>query len=269
MRRTSRYRFDESDLLSVQGKRGRSCNQAARRTVARRLSAIASWYRYLIVNTAPDPVPLIAYNPAAGANRPDVDRDHSPTVGLSRAEADRLIVAADADGLRSSALIRYMLTNAPRVDEACSARIENLGHDRGHRTITTIVKGGHPQRDPLPTATVRAIDAYLASRGNPAEGPLFATRTGRHMTAPGVTALLRRLAKRAGIKSWAQITPHSLRKTAITEALNATGDLRRAQDLAHHADPRTTRLYDTDRGALDGHAAHVLATRYGAGNRGD
>jgi hypothetical protein len=42
-----------------------------------------------------------------------------------------------------------------------------------------------------------------------------------------------------------------------------TRDLRKAQDLAHHADPRTTRLYDKRRGELDDHAAYVLATRYG------
>jgi integrase/recombinase XerD len=247
----------------------RDRQHAARRSVARRLSAVASWYSYLIVNTAGDPQPLITYNPAVTDARPKVDRDASPTVGLTRAEADRLIHAADADGLRSSAIIRFMLTNAARCDVICTADIAHLGHDRGHRVITIPVKGGKVKRDPIPPPTARAIDAYLASRGSPASGPLFATKTGRHVAEPYLFRLVRRLAAKAALAAAGQLSPHSLRHTAITEALEATHDLRKAQDLAGHADPRTTRLYDLRRGELDGHAAYVLATRYGTGAGGD
>lgn len=243
----------------------RDAGGAAKRTIARRLSAVASWYSYLIVNTAGDPQPLITHNPAITDARPKVDRDHSPTVGLSRAEADRLIAAADADGLRSSAIIRFMLTNAIRCDVICTANIANLGHDRGHRVITVKVKGGKDKRDPIPPPTARAIDAYLASRGDPDSGALFATSTGRHVDEPYLFRLVRRLARAAKLPAAGQLSPHSLRHTAITEALEATHDLRKAQDLAGHADPRTTRLYDLRRGQLDGHAAYVLATRYGSG----
>jgi integrase/recombinase XerD len=241
----------------------------ARRSIARRLSAVTSWYAYLIENTAADPVPLITYNPAVTKARPKVDRDASPTVGLTRHEADRLIRAADADGLRSSAIIRLMLTNATRCDTICTAEIEMLGYDRGHRVITIPVKGGKIKRDPIPPPTARAIDAYLVERGNPEDGPLFATSTGRHLAEPYLFRLVRRLAAKAGIPSAGRLSPHSLRHTAITEALDATHDLRKAQDLAGHADPRTTRLYDLRRGQLDGHAAYVLATRYGAGGQDD
>lgn len=243
----------------------RDIQKSAPRSIARRLSAIGSWYSYLIVNTAADPCPLITYNPAITDARPAVDRDDSPTVGLTRAEADRLIKTADADGPRSSAIIRLMLTNATRCEIVCTAGITDLGWDRGHRVLTIRVKGNKLKRMPLPPPTAHAIDTYLASRDNPAGGPLFATRTGRPVTEPYLWVLVRRLARRAGIKSAGQISPHSLRHTAITEALDATGDLRRAQDLAGHADPRTTRLYDLRRGELDDHAAYILATRYGTG----
>jgi integrase/recombinase XerD len=236
---------------------------ASRRSVARRRSVVSSWYDYLIMNTAGDPQPLINHNPAAGARRPDVDRDHSPTLAISRAEADRLISAADDDGPRSSAIIRLMLTNAYRCASVIGAQADGLGHDRGHRVLTTTIKGGHIVRDPIPPATAAAIDAYLAARGDPAGGSLFVTRTGRPLDEGYLWKLVRRLARRAGIPAADNLSPHSLRRTAITEALDATGDLRKAQDLAHHADPRTTRLYDDGRGKLDGHAAYVLGTRYG------
>ncbi len=237
---------------------------AARRSIARRLSAVGSWYAYLIVNTAGDPEPLITHNPAVTNARPKVDRDTSPTVGLDRAEADRLITAADADGLRSSAVIRLMLTNAVRCGVICTAQVTDLSHDRGHRVLTTTVKGGKLKRDPLPPPTARAVEAYLESRGNPDGGPLFATRTGAPLAEPYLFRLVRRLARKAAIPAAGHLSPHSLRHTAITEALDATHDLRKAQDLAGHADPRTTRLYDLRRGQLDEHAAYVLATRYGA-----
>lgn len=256
---------DVDDWLAAQRDSGVSGDgrPAARRSIARRLSAVASWYGYLIRNTAGDGEPLLTHNPADTDARPKVNRDASPTVGLSRAEADRLITAADQDGLRSSAIIRLLLTNALRCGVVSSLNIRDCGSDRGHRIITMTVKGGHLKRDPLPPPTARAIDAYLASRGDPPDGPLFATRTGRRLDEAYLFRLVRRLATRAGIPSADRLSPHSLRHTAITEALEATGDLRKAQDLAGHADPRTTRLYDLRRGELDGHAAYVLATRYG------
>lgn len=242
---------------------------SAIRSIARRLSVVASWYDYLISNTAGDEHPLIAHNPAHTKGRPKVNPDESPTVGITRAEADRLIAAAEGHGLRSAAVIRLMLTNACRCSAITTARIEGLSHDRGHRVLTTQVKGGGSKRLPLPPPTAHAIDAYLASRGNPPDGPLFATRTGLPIDRHYLLRLVRLLANRAGIKAADRLTPHSLRHTAVTEVLDATGgDLRKAQDLAGHADPRTTRLYDRRRGELDGHAAYILATRYGA-DRGE
>lgn len=257
---------DVDDWLSAQRDRGirGDGHPSAPRSIARRLSVVASWYRYLIRNTAGDPRPLLTANPADTDGRPNIDRDASPTIGLSRSEADRLIAAADADGRRSSAIIRLMLTNAPRRGVIAALLIENYGTDRGHRVLDSVVKGGKQRREPVPPPTARAIDAYLESRGNPRSGPMFATRTGNPLDEAYVFRLVRRLACKAGIQSAARLSPHSLRHTAITETLDATGDLRKAQDLAGHADPRTTRLYDRRRGQLDGHASYVLATRYGA-----
>jgi integrase len=237
---------------------------AARRSIARRLAVVSSWYKYLIANTASDPVPLITHNPAAGANRPDVEHDASPTGALSRAEADRLIAVADADGPRSSALVRLLLTNAYRCMDMLGAQIEDLDYDQGHRVLRTTVKGRKVVEDALPPPTARAVDAYLASRGNPASGPIFVTRTGKRMDNSGFRKLLRRLCLRAGVPV---ITPHGGRKTALTEAIRVVG-LRPAQKLGHHADPKTTGIYEAAVDELDEHPAYVLATRYGVTHDG-
>ncbi|MEU4689370.1 tyrosine-type recombinase/integrase [Actinoplanes sp. NPDC023714] len=243
------------------GARGRP---AAESTIARRLSAVASWYDYLVVNTAADPEPLIRHNPAQAAARPRIDPDDSSTVGLARTEADRLLAEARADSLTSHALILLLLVAGLRVGSAIGARIEDLGNDRGHRVLNLTVKGGRRRRVPLPPVLAHALDEMLAERGHPAQGPLFLTPSGLPVYELSVHRLIRRLARRAGLASASVLSPHSLRHTAITEMLDATGgDLRRAQDFAGHADPRTTRRYDRRRDQLDNHGAYLLAGRFG------
>ncbi|MBW6435802.1 tyrosine-type recombinase/integrase [Actinoplanes hulinensis] len=237
---------------------------AAESTIARRLSAVASWYDYLVVNTAADPEPLIRHNPAQAAARPRIDPDDSSTVGLDRPETDRLLAEARTDSLAAHALILLLLVAGLRVGSAIGARIEDLGHDRGHRVLNLTVKGGRRRRVPLPPALSHAIDLMLAERGTPADGPLFLTPSGLPIYELYVHRLIRRLARRAGLAAANELSPHSLRHTAITEILDATGgDLRRAQDFAGHADPRTTRRYDRRRDQLDNHGAYLLAGRFG------
>ncbi len=253
-------RIAHMDLWIEQQRQG----GAAESSIARRVSAISSWYGYLIVNTAQDDVPLATANPAKTRAKPKIDPDYSPTVGLSRAEADRLIEVADAYSPLSSALIRLLLTGGLRVGSALDARVEHLGYDRGHRTLTLTVKGGTPRRVPLPPFAGEALDAMLARRGDPETGPLFTLATGQPVYELWVWRLVRRLGKRAGIPQAANLAPHSLRHTAITELLDSGASLRDAQDFAGHKDPRTTRRYDHGRNSLDRHGAYVLAARFGA-----
>ena len=72
------------------------------------------------------------------------------------------------------------------------------------------------------------------------------------------TLFVRRLAKAAGIDK--RISPHSLRHSFITAALDAGVPLRDVQEAASHADPRTTMRYDRGRGSLDRHATYIVAT---------
>jgi integrase/recombinase XerD len=236
---------------------------AAESSIARRVSTISSWYRYIIRNTAGDDRPLIAYNPADTDARPKIDPDDSPTVGLSRAEANRLMAAADADGTQSATLIRLLLVNGLRCGSAIGADVEGLGHNRGHRTLRVPWKGGKHRAVVIPPNVGEVIDRALAARGNPAAGPLL-TANGRRMTEPYVFRLIRRLARTAGIAEAERLSPHSLRHTAITELFESGASLRDVQDFAGHADPRTTRRYDRARNSLDRHGAYALAARFGS-----
>lgn len=235
---------------------------AAESSIARRVSAVSSWYQYAIANFAADDAPLIGHNPAKTKAKPTVDPDYSPTIGLTHTESSRLIDAADADSIHTAALIRTLLIGGLRVGTVIDAEIAQLGHDRGHRILDTVGKGGKLKRIAIPPFVGTAIDATLDARDNPEFGRLFVTPAGLPLTETYVFRLVRRLARRAGIESADRLSPHSLRHTAITELFEAGRSLRDVQDFAGHADPRTTRRYDRSRNNLDRHGSYTLASRF-------
>ena len=126
-------------------------------TVRRRLSALASFYRYCAAHDLVDRIPT------AGVARPMVDPDYTATIGLDRDQVRALVAAADADqgpqALRTAAVIRLLVHNALRVDEACAADVTDLGADAGLPG-----PAGDPQgrpgkrRIPLAPATAAALD---------------------------------------------------------------------------------------------------------------
>jgi integrase len=140
-----------------------------------------------------------------------------------------------------------------RVSEACNVDIEDLSTERGHRTVTVLGKGHKLAVIPLPPRVARAVDL---SAGERLSGPVLLMASGQRMNRHGATRIVRRLAKRAGITK--HISPHSLRHSFITAALDAGVPLRDVQNAARHSDPRTTTRYDRARNNLDRHAAYVV-----------
>ncbi len=199
---------------------------AAASSVRRRLSALSSLYRYCAAHD------LIGRVPTEGVARPVVDPDYTATVGLDRDQARALVAAADADtgaqALRTAAVVRLLLHNALRVDEACAADVADLGEDSGHRVLRVVRKGARKAKIPLTPATLAALEAYLADRAQRAgvgdwrqlAGPLLATATEGRLRQGHLWELVRRLARTAGIGAWEQLSPHCLRHSAITFAQN-------------------------------------------------
>ncbi|MEV0326746.1 tyrosine-type recombinase/integrase [Micromonospora echinospora] len=232
-------------------------------TVARKLSALSSWYDFLVKLRAVDA------NPVSGADRPQVDRDHSATVGLTPREVDALLAAAEADtgptGVRNRAVVALLADLGLRVGELVSLNLDDLGVERGHRSVRFVGKGGRSRRRALTPGTAYAVDAYLAARADAQgvavhelTGPLLVTATGGRLDRHAVFRLVRRLARDAGIAAWAKLSPHSLRHSFATTARAEGVPLEDVQDAMGHADPRTTRRYDRDRHNLDRDPAYVI-----------
>jgi len=219
-------------------------------TVTRRIAAIGGFYRYAMRQRA------VAESPFFAIDRPGVDPE-SHTAGLSRPELRRLITTATADGPRSQALVLLLALNGLRVTEAVSRNIEHLSHDQGHQVLLLTRKGNKRGKTPLTPAVIRALHACTAGRST---GPIFITATGARLDRVAAYRILRRLARHAEIPSWADISPHSLRRGFATAALDAGVPLRDVQDAMGHADPRTTRRYDRNRHNLDRHATYAVAS---------
>jgi site-specific recombinase XerD len=183
-------------------------------------------------------------------------------VGLSPAEVDALLVAAETDPstarLRNHAVVGLLADLGLRVGELVGLDITDLGYERGHRSVRFTGKGGKKRRRALTPASTAAVETYLLHRAmaegvavDDLSGPLFVTATGARLDRHAVFRLVRRLAQRAGIPAWADLSPHSLRHAFATTARAEGVALEDVQDAMGHADPRTTRRYDRDRHNLD------------------
>ena len=165
-----------------------------------------------------------------------------------------MLVAAGLGSALEHALISLLALNGLRVSEATGADVEHLGLERGHRTLTITRKGGKVVTIPQAPRTARAIDLVVGER---TDGPVFLAGDGRRLDRHGAGRIVRKVARRAVITK--AVTPHTLRHAFITAALDAGVPLRDVQEVASHADPRTTMRYDRARGSLDRHATYIVA----------
>jgi integrase/recombinase XerD len=228
-------------------------------TVAAKLAALSSFYRYALSADV-----IAGGNPVELVKRPKVDPDHSSTEGLSKDQARALLAAARADGPRSHALVSLLVFTGIRLSEALNASTTDYGHDTGHRTLRIRRKGGKDGKVAVPAPAVEALNAYLGTTGRElvagtagAGLPIFTTATGKRWNPSEAFRTVQRLAKAAGIGG--RISPHSLRHTFATIALDAGTTLHDLQDSMGHADPRTTRRYDRARGTLAKAAGYDVA----------
>jgi len=222
-------------------------------TVARRLASLASFYKYAVTEG------ILEASPAANVNRPRTGEGYVElTPALDPAEVGRLVAAAT--GPRDRLLVLLLSTMALRISEALTLDLDGFETIRGHVTALVEGKGGRQDRMPFPPLVVAAVEDLAASESR-FTGPLFAVtgddgvavRWNRHQA----TRALARLGRAAGILR--TVRPHMLRASAVTRALDLGATLRDVQDLARHADPRTTRRYDRGRGALDRSPVYALA----------
>jgi site-specific recombinase XerD len=213
-------------------------------TIDRRLSTVCGFYRFAHIDGR------IPANPAQYVRRPKVHPTDAR--GLDRTELGTFLFAAERFDPAHRALAVLLGLNGLRVSEACSADVENLGFERGHRTLRIVGKGNKPAVIPLVPRTARTIDLAIGER---TADPILLRHDGQRLDRRTAHRRVRSIARRAGL---GLVHPHMLRAAFIMCALDAGVPLRDVQIAARHADPRTTTVYDHRRQNFDKHAAYVV-----------
>ena len=221
---------------------------AAPSTVNRKLATVSSWYGF----AADEHEDVVPANPMSNVRRMPRSTESS-TVALDCAELTRLFAVADEAGAEAAALVRMLFYSGARVSELCTATTKDLREERGHRTLWVTRKGGGRIRLTVARPAAEALDTHLQDRA----GPLFLGRDGQALTRHGASRRLDRLVKAAGIRK--PITPHSLRHTAATLALDEGQDIREVQRMLGHSKIETTMRYDRSRASVDRSPTHALA----------
>lgn len=226
-------------------------------TRARRLSAVSSWCGYLVHADA------ATRNPFEHMARPRLPKT-SKTKGLSEDQLHRFLAyAQERESARTYALLSLMAATACRVGSVTGALLSGIGEDHGHRVIDMPVKGGELKRFVLPAVTADALAAWLAERGED-PGWLFVTAGGKPLDQAAVFRTVRRVSAAANPKA-DPLSPHGIRHTVLTILHDRSYPTHIIQDLAGHADSRTTRRYDLARESLDRSPANELGAIFAAG----
>jgi integrase/recombinase XerD len=235
----------------------------APRSLARRLSAMRQFYKFLVVDgVRPD-------DPAAGLAAPRLGRP-LPKL-LLEAEVERLIAAARAvpgeEGVRTLCLVELLYATGMRISELLTLPLAAALRDP--RFLLVRGKGGRERIVPLSEPARSTLAAYLDIRHRflPGSQPsrwLFASRGGAgHLTRQRCGQLLKELALQAGLDP-ARLSPHVLRHAFASHLLDHGADLRSVQQMLGHADIATTQIYThvlSDRLRRLVHTAHPLARR--------
>jgi len=178
----------------------------------------------------------------------------SHAVALGRNELGGLLVAAGLGPPAEHGLVSLLALNGLRVSEATGADIEQLGLERGHRTLTVTRKGGKVVTIPL---APRGPGVRPGQRGTDGRAGVPGRRRAaadRH----GAGRIVRKAARRAGISK--AVTPPTLRHAFITAALDAGVPLRDVQEAASQL-IREPRCGTTGPGAAWTATPHILSPR--------
>jgi len=192
-------------------------------------------------------------------------KPYRDTSGISPETFKKVLAlcSSGVQGKRDYAILRLLWDNALRRNEIVQCDISDfdpIGH-----TLTILGKGKGKQKEAidLVPVTVAAIANWLEAHPNPKPNqPLFVALTpnylGNRLTGESIRRMVDRLCHAAGVSK--QMSPHRIRHSSITTALNVTdGNIRKVQKLSRHSKLETVLIYDDARHKDQLELSHQLA----------
>jgi integrase/recombinase XerC len=187
------------------------------------------------------------------------------TKGIPKNQFKLMMEAVDTDtlgGLRDRAILLLLWGNALRRSEVANCDIKDYCPKSFELIITGKGKIGQPETISLGKGAIAAIDNWLVHRKDytPTD-PLFCAvhkgYWGNRLHTHSIYKLVQKYAKLAGTDK--VMSPHRIRHSSITEALNLTnGDVRKVQKLSRHSNLNTLMIYDDNRQNLQGEVTGML-----------
>jgi integrase/recombinase XerC len=188
------------------------------------------------------------------------------TSGIDSETFKRVLAQCDRStlgGKRDYALLRLLWGNALRRNEVSQLNVGDFDPQSKKLRILGKGRGTQAQFVALSLATIEAIADWLAANGNPRNpaAPLFIAldfhAKGRRLTGNGLRDIVVRLCASAGVEK--VMSPHRIRHSAITAALNATGgNVRKVQALSRHKNLETLMIYDDNRNQAQAEVSDIL-----------
>ncbi len=228
------------DGIMIRGYLGFLHRKNKKTTVARKLSAIRSFFKFL------EKKGHISENPAQHVMTPKQDK--TIPVYLSVDEMFRLLDSIQTDtllDLRNRAIFETLYSSGIRVSELTQMNLADVDFEGA--VIRVLGKGNRQRMIPVGQKALTAIKAYrqlLQKKGGPGaapDGPLFLNRFNKRLTPRSIARILKQLVNAVGLLT--PVSPHALRHTFATHMLDAGADLRAVQELLGHKSLSTTQKY--------------------------
>ncbi|MFO0838357.1 MAG: tyrosine-type recombinase/integrase [Phycisphaerae bacterium] len=215
------------------------------------LAALRHFFDHLVVRHA------VALNPAASVRGPRHSVVEGRTPALSASQARQLLARIDIRsliGIRDRAIIGVLIYTAVRAGAVVKLRRRDFFTDGRQWLFRFDEKGGKERVIPARHDLEGFVREFLTALGDASQAaPLFVSlrpERGGAAQSPlhtgDILRMIKRRLRRAGLPA-ETLSCHSFRATTITNLLEQGVPLEDVQQLAGHADPRTTRLYDRRR----------------------
>jgi len=219
----------------------------APRSIQRRLSALRSFYEFLLREGA------VTRNPAEGVRAPKTKKRLPETLDADQMALLLNFRVDDALSARDKAIMELFYSSGLRLSELVGLDLTAI--DLKDRTVRVVGKGNKTRIVPIGRHAIGALQQWLVQRAGlfkqaaaiPGQrtaakaSPLFVGRTGRQLSVRAVQLRVGTWARRQGLPM--HVHPHMFRHSFATHLLESSSDLRGVQELLGHADISSTQIY--------------------------